>query len=69
MVDIDYSNYDAAYRESEERYIEENYPACIESKDYNSSPQGAHTLDEYLVYLIKGYINVEIKEALEKHLM
>lgn len=69
MVDIDYSNYDAAYRESQERYIEENYPTCIEFKDYNSSPQGAHTLDEYLVYLIKGYINVEIKEALEKHLM
>ena len=51
MVDTDYLNSDAAYRESEECYIEENYPSCIKFKDYNSSPQGAHTLDEYLVFL------------------
>ena len=69
MVDKDYLNSDTAYCESEQRYLEKNHPLLVGFKDYKIEHQYTHTLDEYLMALVKGYINVSIRSDLDKHLM
>lgn len=69
MVNQESLNSDTAYYESEQRYMEKYYPLIAGFKDYNIEHKSAHTLDEYLMFLVKGYINVHIRSNLDKHLM
>ena len=60
---------DDAYNEAFDDYLEKNYPLECGFKEYNCEPQYANTLDEYLMLLIKGFINAQIRTHLKKHVM
>ena len=57
------------WREAEERYIKEHYPELCKFEKDRCTPQQAGTLDEYLMLLINGFINVSLRDGLDKHLM
>lgn len=60
---------DATYDEAYDNYLAKHYPLECGFKEYNCEPQYATTLDEYLMLLIKGFINAQIRTHLEKHVM
>ena len=50
-------------------YLEENFPLSTPFEQYNTEHHCADTLDEYLMSLIKGHINVSLRPYLDRHLM
>ena len=63
-------NYDALYDELLREYLGSEYYSAIKKKvEYITTPVTASTIDEYIMLLRKGYINVEIREEVNKHLM
>ena len=69
----DYEYDEAAFRTAEEevlqRHLEEHFPLTADFKEYKSEPICAYTIDEYLMYLIKGYYNVSVVSEFDKYLM
>ena len=59
----------AAYEEAEQRSYAEEYPLIEGFEKYNTETVSASTLDEYLMFLVKGYINVSLRSGLSMHLM
>lgn len=63
-------NYDSLYDELLREYLGSEYYSAIKKKvEYIATPVTASTIDEYIMLLRKGYINVEIREEVNKHLM
>ena len=60
---------DVSYDEAYDDYLAKHYPLEAGFKEYNCLPEYADTLDEYLMLLIKGFINAQIRTHLEKHVM
>lgn len=60
-----------------DRYLEDDEPICEETsfpllagfEEYKTDKVGAATLDAYLMYLIKGYMNATTREDLDLHIM
>ena len=59
----------AAYEEEQEHFYAEQCPLIGEFEKYNTETVSASTLDQYLMFLVKGYINVGLRTGLESHLM
>ena len=57
------------WQEAEDRYIEEQYPKLRRYKEDRRTPKQAYTLDEYIMLLILGFINVDLRRGLDKYLM
>ena len=57
------------YEEAEQRYYTEQYPLLMGFDEYNTEDVYASTLDEYLMLLVKGHVNVSLRTGLEMHLM
>lgn len=55
--------------EAMERFLAELYPLIDGFEEYNAETVSASTLDEYLMFLVKGYINVYLRPGLSMHLM
>ena len=74
---------EAAYKESETAYEEEwlhyaeewlgheeePYPLLTGFDEYKTNNWSASTLDGYLMALVKGFINVDIRSELDQHIM
>lgn len=64
---IDYSY---VFNDTIKYYLGDEFRLPLENCDeVNTTAIEATTMDEYLVYLIKGYINVTLEERLEKYLV
>lgn len=59
----------AEYEAAEQRSYAEEYPLIEGFEKYNTETVSASTLDEYLMFLVKGYINVSLRSGLSMHLM
>lgn len=59
----------AEHEAAEERFLAELYPLMDGFEEYNAETVHASTLDEYLMFLVKGYINVYLRSGLGMHLM
>lgn len=59
----------AECEEEEERLLTELYPLMEGFEEYNTETVSASTLDEYLMFLVKGHINVYLRSGLSMHLM
>ena len=59
----------AEYEAAEERFLAALYPLTESFDEYNTETVYASTLDEYLMFLVKGYINVYLRSGLGMHLM
>ena len=63
-------DYDTLYNELLKHYLGiEHYPITLSSEAYNTSEVTATTLDEYLMYLSKGYINITLDSEYDRYLM
>ena len=63
-------DFDSIYNELLKYHLgSEYYPIADNSDFYKTTKISASTLDEYLMSLIRGYINIELPEDLNKHLM
>ena len=63
-------DFDSIYNELLKYHLgSEYYPIADKSDFYKTDKICASTLDEYLMSLIRGYINIELPEDLNKHLM
>ena len=72
MVDestFDYDTYEAQEEKAIEKYLEEHYPHSLHILKDKRTYYRADTIDEYLDFLINGFINVELRRGLEKYLM
>lgn len=58
-----------AYAEEQERLLAKQYPLIWGFEEYSTEHVYASTLDEYLMFLVKGYINVGLRSGLDAHLM
>lgn len=59
----------AEYEAAEQRFFAEQCPLIEGFEKYNTEIVSASTLDEYLMFLVKGYINVSLRSGLSMHLM
>ena len=59
----------AEYEAAEERFYAEQCPLIGGFEKYNTESVYASTLDEYLMFLVKGHINVSLRSGLSVHLM
>ena len=55
--------------EAMERFLAEQYPLMSNFEEYKTETVHASTLDEYLMFLVKGHINVYLRSGLSMHLM
>ena len=69
FVDSGSLDYDAEYEVAEISCIEENSPIIAGFSTYNTEVKYAETLDEYLMLLINGFINVNLRRGLDKYLV
>ena len=73
MIEENTFDYDKIYEIQEEKateeYLEEHYPHCLHLLKDKCTAYRADTLDEYIDFLINGFINVELRRGLEKYLM
>ena len=68
----DEAEFEKAKAEDEEamkRFLAELYPLMEGFQEYNTETVHASTLDEYLMFLVKGHINVYLRSGLSMHLM
>ena len=64
------ADYESLYNELLGDYLgSEYYPLPAKNAEYKTDLVEAHTLDEYLSLLIKGYINASLRVGLDKHWM
>ena len=59
----------AEYEAAEQNFYAEQCPLIGGFGEYNTEAVSASTLDEYLMFLVKGYINVGLRSGLSMHLM
>ena len=70
MTSIEKVDYDDLYEEVLSHYMGKNFPVDVKRvENYKTTKMEASTLDEYISFLIEGYINIELCSDLDNHLM
>ena len=72
MIDentFDYEAYETQEEKAIEKYLEEHDPHCLHLLEDKRTYYRADTLDEYIDFLIHGFINIELRSGLDKYLM
>lgn len=69
MIEENTFDYEIEEAKAHEKYLEERDPHFLRLLQDKHTIQRAETLDEYIDFLIHGFINVELRTGLEKYLM